>query len=84
MNIPVAHLLKKMNEHIQAAANQNEDTLREHIIAIHTLCELILENDQLESKSTSSIAPNIQILQPSIKKLKTQEEDANGDSIFDF
>lgn len=81
MNIPVTQLLAKMNDHLQLATNQNEDTLREHITAILTLCELILENHQLDFKATPSIATNIQVIQPTERKL---DEDANGDSIFDF
>lgn len=80
MNIPVNQLLRKMNEHVNAASNESETKLREHLMAIRTLCDVILDLSHEEPKTV----PQIQVVHPAVTKSTHLEDDANGDSIFDF
>jgi hypothetical protein len=91
MNISVQKLLAKMEEELQLAkATVKEENLREKVYSIKTLCELILDEKQIkrESPAPLQVTPQGFIQQPMIpvgqpKKLVVDEE-ANGDSLFDF
>lgn len=89
MNIPAQKLLKKIEDQLgQAKAAPTDGHLREKIYAIKTLCDLILEDSQevqpnlvaqeVVPKQSSKIATVNQ--QPRMK----MDEEANGDSLFDF
>lgn len=80
MNIPVDQLLRKINEHLQLATNQPEAKLREHMMAIRTLCDLILEDHHGQQLK----APQIQVIQPIGTSSGFDDDGANGDSLFDF
>ncbi|WP_147535039.1 YwdI family protein [Bacillus marasmi] len=92
MNIPLSRLLQKMEEEIQKAqSTSSEANIRERVRAIKTLCELVLE----EPGIASSTAPN-NIVGSQLRPVQPQpmrqsqgrqldsEDDANGDSLFDF
>ena len=93
MQISYKTLLKKMNHHIQAASTeQSEGKIREHIRAVKTLCEIIL--DEEVQATTAAYSPQPGISAPvrtgapktttlSEKRLET-DDGANGESIFDF
>ncbi|WP_042354416.1 YwdI family protein [Bacillus rubiinfantis] len=93
MNISLQTCLKKIEEELQQAkAMPKPDLLRERIYSIKILCELILDGQQAaqvgeESKiSASALQPSVYkppatSLQP--QKLEVDDE-ANGDSLFDF
>jgi hypothetical protein len=90
MSISVEQLLKKMESELhKAKLAESSVKLRENVHSIKVLCELILEDSG--SKEVRSIPervalqPQIQSITPttlSVKKL--EEEEANGDSLFDF
>lgn len=94
MQISYQVLLNKMGEKIQEAKREHSDAkIREHIQAIKTLCEVMLEETSSEtsreySTPVQSISLSAQNTVSSVnslaeKKLET-DDGANGDSIFDF
>jgi hypothetical protein len=90
MSISVEQLLKKMESELQKAKQAEGTTkLRENVHSIKILCELILEDQGMGSvRSLSEVValqPKIQtITPPSLTVKKLEEEEANGDSLFDF
>lgn len=94
MSIPIQKLLGKMDEELYKAKGAGTDRqIREHVHAIRTMCELILENQQENETSRfteivtlpkSDIAKPLQP-QTVIQAKRLQEDgEANGDSLFDF
>ncbi|MEH6991637.1 YwdI family protein [Neobacillus drentensis] len=95
MNISVEKLLLKIEEELRLAKNSTkQENLREKVYSIKILCELILDDkqDQQESKPIPLAAFQPVVAQPSFqqpvslnqpKKLEMEDE-ANGDSLFDF
>lgn len=85
MNIPVEQLLHKMTDELQKA-NQSikNEQLREHLIVIRSLCDVILE--QKPKEMGNSVQTEQQSTQPQsvAPKRIEDDEDANSDSIFDF
>lgn len=84
MNISVQKLLAKMEDELHLIKEEN---LREKVYSIKILCELILDEKQTK---TDSLVPTVKgiiqqqaqsINQP--KKLVVDDE-ANGESLFDF
>jgi hypothetical protein len=90
MSISVEQLLKKIESELHKAKQAEGTTkLRENVHSIKILCELILEDSGTGTVRSvpERIAsqPQIQSITPttlSVKKL--EEEEANGDSLFDF
>lgn len=90
MSISVEQLLKKIESELHKA-KQAEGTakLRENVHSVKILCELILEDTG--SGAVRSV-PEMVALQPQIQPItpttlsvkKLEEEEANGDSLFDF
>lgn len=95
MNITVEKLLRKMEEELKLAKNSTkQENLREKVYSIKILCELILDEKQIQQEAPLNPIPAYQpvTVQPSIqqpvslnqpKKLEMEDE-ANGDSLFDF
>ncbi|MCA1032168.1 YwdI family protein [Bacillus timonensis] len=92
MNISVHKILDKMTVELEKARNaSNEDSIYDSLRVIHTLSELVLEqgmNQPVPSKSVRQEAVNkhepvAQSLHPS-RPRAVVEDDANGDSLFDF
>ena len=95
MNISVEKLLMKIEEELKLAKNTTkQENLREKVYSIKILCELILDEKQIqqESKPTPVAVFQPVVAQPSFqqpvslnqpKKLEMENE-ANGDSLFDF
>ncbi|AND42516.1 MULTISPECIES: YwdI family protein [Cytobacillus] len=91
MNISVQKLLGKMEKELLEAKSSSSDArIRERVQAIKSLCELVLEESDTGSVSavasishTYNAPPAAQPagLQP--KKMQMEDE-ANGDSLFDF
>jgi hypothetical protein len=79
--IPVNRLLSEMEKQLSAAKNAgDEQSMREALSAIRSLCEVALsaESNPVPLKLNVQQSPSV------IRHEKLQEEDANGDSIFDF
>ncbi|MFT9600407.1 YwdI family protein [Mesobacillus sp.] len=100
MNISLQKLLLKMEEELKRAKSaESEAVQRERIHSIKTLCELVLDEvpgaapvkqtaQQFVPPQHSSPSPQMPVNQPSPmipqpKKLE-MEDNANGDSLFDF
>jgi hypothetical protein len=90
MSISVEQLLKKIENELHKAKQAGGTAkLRENVHSIKILCELILEDSG--SGSVRSV-PEMVALQPQIQSItpttlsvkKLEEEEANGDSLFDF
>jgi hypothetical protein len=95
VDISVDKLLRKIEEELKLAKNSTkQENLREKVYSIKILCELILDEKQVqqESKPIPLAAFQPVVAQPAIqqplslnqpKKLEMEDE-ANGDSLFDF
>ena len=88
-------VLMQMERLVQnAKQSQNEQYVREQLTAVKALCDVVLGQAQPSDIShqgmrVSSAAPALQtnpgtFLQQSDSSDRLQEQDANGDSIFDF
>jgi len=94
MNISMEKLLSKIEEELKLAkSSTKQENLREKVYSIKILCELILD----EKQETAAVKPAVSY-QPQIpvqpvfqqpvslnqpKKIEMDNE-ANGDSLFDF
>jgi Family of unknown function (DUF5327) len=90
MNISVQKLLGKMEQELQAAKTVSSTALvREKIYAIKTMCELLLEESEMDVPTqveygkivSASKAGELIVKEP--RKME-MGDDANGESIFDF
>lgn len=104
MDISVDKLLRKIEEELKLAKNSTkQENLREKVYSIKILCELILDEKQVQQEapampitayqpvttqpafqpavSQQSFQQPVSLNQP--KKLEMEDE-ANGDSLFDF
>lgn len=85
MAIDAVRILTEIEKHTARAKNAEPAKMRESIAAIRALCDLLLNDEApLESSRPKAIplaSPQVQTVS-SVNKLK--EEDANGDSLFEF
>lgn len=97
MNIHVSKLLQKMEGELFKAKNsQSDKEMRERLVVIQSLCEVILEEEAMSLKISS---PPVSEINPTelqkmmgtssrstvVKSTTSYEEkDANGESLFDF
>jgi hypothetical protein len=93
MQIPVGNLLGKIEKELQEAkSSSSQDRIRERVYSIKALCELLLEGEGTGSEPVRPAASYIpQPVQESVPlasiqqpKKMNMENEANGDSIFDF
>jgi len=95
VNISVEKLLRKIEEELVLAKNSTkQENLREKVYSIKILCELILDEKQLQHEAPLNPVPAYQpvTVQPSFQKPVSlnqpkrlvMEDEANGDSLFDF
>lgn len=91
MNISVQKLLGKMEKELLEAKSSSSDArIRERVQAIKSLCELVLDESDAGSAAavstishTYSAPPAAQPANLQPKKMQMDDE-ANGDSLFDF
>lgn len=85
MAIEAVRILTEIEKHTAQAKNAEPARVRESVAAIRALCDLLLNDEALPEssrpKATPLASPQVKTV-PSINKLK--EEDANGDSLFEF
>jgi hypothetical protein len=95
VNISVDKLLRKIEEELRLAkTSSKQENLREKVYSIKILCELILDEKQVQQEeppmpitayqpvtSQPAFGQPVSLNQP--KKLEMEDE-ANGDSLFDF
>lgn len=74
----------------EAARASTEQQVREKLTAIRALCDVVLDETVMSPKLASpnrlgaSLASPVYTQPVAIPAQKLQEEDANGDSLFDF
>jgi hypothetical protein len=83
MDIPVRQILLKMEQELGRALAKQGDDVRDHLVIIQSLCELVLQQETKKEQAEVKLLPNHSLLNEP-KKIITDEEDANGDSLFDF
>lgn len=86
-------IVKQIEKHaIQAKQMRDEQQIREQLAAIRALCEVVLDDGQAVAKS-SVVVPSVHNIQTTSMMMsqplvtssqKVEEEDANGESLFDF
>ncbi len=84
MAIDAARILSEIEKHTASARKSDPAKMRESIAAIRALCDLVLDDDRPATDKPQAIplaSPQVQTVS-SVNKLN--EEDANGDSLFEF
>lgn len=92
MNISLQQLLGKMEKELnEAKGSSTTARMRERVHAIKSLCELILDDSEKEKGSSVltnfDSPPAAQLIQPATTqqpKRMQMDDQANGDSLFDF
>ncbi|WP_035324248.1 YwdI family protein [Peribacillus kribbensis] len=88
MQIASEVILAKMEDLLRKARNSPEDGAEKYIIAIHSLCELMLEKGaEVPAPAVRSFrTPEVKTaVQPSIPQAEPKRiEGANGSSLLDF
>lgn len=66
MNIPVSQFAKKIEKHLAEIKQlgENSPKLREHVTAIHTLCELMMEAGEDDHHSAKEWVPSHPVQKP--------------------
>lgn len=86
MAIDNMRILNEIDRHTTRARNGDPAKVRDSVAAIRALCDLLLEDDQPAADKETPRAVPLASPQPqtvsAVNKLK--EEDANGDSLFEF
>lgn len=86
MAIDNMRILNEIDRHTTRARNGDPAKVRDSVAAIRALCDLLLEDDQPVIDNQTPRAVPLASPQPqtvsAVNKLK--EEDANGDSLFEF
>ena len=77
-------IIQQIEKHVAQAKQQTSETaLREQLTAIHTLCEVVLQTSQQQTAVRP--AQMMQVTAPvHTPSTKLEEQDANGESLFDF
>jgi hypothetical protein len=91
MNISMDTILNKLAKELSLTEQQkhNPQKVREHLVAIRTLCDLILDEER-EAEVRSVPLPEPKFTAPvqappfSPEPVYLQEDDANGSSLLDF
>jgi hypothetical protein len=86
LNISKEQILKKMEIELESAKQSNDPrTVHDHLVAIRTLCDLLLETSSLPETVPQIVRqPSPSVLMPQSSRTLWDEDDANGESIFDF
>lgn len=76
-------IIQQIEKHVVQAKQQTSETaLREQLTAIHTLCEVVLQTSQQTAVRPAQIMQVTTAVHTPSTKL--EEQDANGESLFDF
>ncbi len=87
MAVAPARILSEIEKYASKARAEDPAKMRESVAAIRALCNLLLDEDDHgqdkmpRAMPLASPSPKPQI---SLAENKLKEEDANGDSLFDF
>ncbi len=88
MAIDTTRILNEIDKHTTRARSSEATKVRDSVVAIRALCDLLLEDNQPISTTQAPRAVPLSSPQPqthtvsAVNKLK--EDDANGDSLFEF
>ncbi|SDN26343.1 hypothetical protein SAMN05518871_104117 [Psychrobacillus sp. OK028] len=78
-------LLMQIDKQLQQArVTGNEQTKREALAAIRALCDLALESPPSPFPQATSVVQSVPIAPTIQQPVALKEEDANGESLFDF
>lgn len=78
-------LLMQIDKQLQQAKiTENEQTKRDALAAIRALCDLALESGSSLFPQTSPVVQSVSIAPSLQQPVKLKEDDANGESLFDF
>ncbi|MFJ8065997.1 YwdI family protein [Psychrobacillus sp. NPDC096426] len=69
---------------VLAKTTGNENTKREALAAIRALCDLALESVPSSSPQAPSVVQTVPIAPTIQQPVALKEDDANGESLFDF
>lgn len=90
MAIDTMRILNEIDKHTTRARSGDVAKARDSVAAIRALCDLLLEDDQPMSDIQAPRAVPLSSPQPQPQTQtlsagnKLKEEDANGDSLFEF
>jgi len=85
LEISVDKVLMKMADEVSKARSDVEKSkLRERLIAIRTLCDVILDEKSDTDRSTPQVTQTVYHSPVTQKTVKLVDEGGNGDSLFDF
>ncbi|SES02405.1 YwdI family protein [Psychrobacillus sp. OK032] len=83
--ISYEHIFMQIDKQLQQAKiTGNEQTKREALAAIRALCDLALESVPSTSPQASSVVQAVSIAPTIQQPVALKEDDANGESLFDF
>ncbi|MED3661321.1 YwdI family protein [Ureibacillus sp. FSL K6-8385] len=81
--ITYQRLLEEMEEYVIKAKNAKDDReFRELLSGIRAMCDVVLNEKQRAQAVRKELPPASG--EPLLSPVKIEDEDANGDSIFDF
>ena len=84
--IPLSRVVAEIEKQVSAARLRGEESaIRESLVAIRALCNVALE-EQVETRQTepARIAQTAPAMTAVSTGERIKEDDANGDSLFDF
>jgi len=85
MNIPSSKVLDKMGELVVKAKISEEEQRKGYVIAIKTLCELLVQEDDMKEEVFSQKEMvSSSVISDSDLQQKLSIDDANGTSLLDF
>lgn len=96
MDIHISKLLAKMEKEVRMAMNgSSESEVRERLLAVKTLCDLVLDERSVESsepfKQKLQASKPLEVDALQLQKMmgassfnKKKEDEDSGDSLFDF
>lgn len=82
MHIPIGVILNKIESELSLAKQeQHSERVREHLAAVRTLCDIVL--DVKHETTSSKVSPSTTDIK-AVQRVYEEEDDANGNSLLDF
>ncbi|MBM7662398.1 hypothetical protein JOC85_003205 [Bacillus mesophilus] len=82
MNVSVKQIVEKMDQELKLALTEDPAKVRDHLLVIRSLCDLVLQEPMKSTPKIDTSTPHSLLKEPK-KNIQTDDE-ANGDSLFDF
>jgi hypothetical protein len=82
MNISVKQILVKMDQELKLALLEDNEKVRDHLLVIRSLCDLVLQETPKSMPAVDSFSSHSLLKEP--KKNVEADNEVNGDSLFDF